>query len=105
MVFSTNTIIPKTIWVFWWQGELAMPPVIKECYKSILRNCNGRTVVLLDQNNFKDYITLPDYILRKFYEGVISKTHFSDILRVGLLKEYGGMWIDAAIFVKTNTLL
>lgn len=99
VAFSTNTKIPKTIWVFWWQGELAMPPVIKECYKSILRNCNGRTVVLLDQNNFKDYITLPDYILRKFYEGVISKTHFSDILRVGLLKEHGGMWIDAAIFV------
>lgn len=41
VVFSTNTKIPKTIWVFWWQGELAMPPVIKECYKSILRNCNG----------------------------------------------------------------
>lgn len=97
--FFKECEIPKTIWVFWWQGELAMPSVIKECYRSILRNANGRQVILLDHNNYKDYVKLPDYILRKSKDGIISKTHFSDLLRVCLLKEYGGFWIDAAIFV------
>lgn len=96
---STDYEIPKMIWVFWWQGELEMPSVIKECYRSILRNANGRQVILLDHNNYKDYVKLPDYILRKVNDGIISKTHFSDLLRVCLLKEYGGLWIDAAIFV------
>lgn len=91
--------IPNVIWVFWWQGISGMPPVIRVCYESIKRNANGRKVILIDQCNYISYVTLPEYILNKFQKGKISFTHFSDILRVALLKEYGGLWIDAAIFV------
>ena len=35
----------------------------------------------------------------KFNEGKISFPHFSDIIRTYLLKEYGGLWIDAAVYV------
>ncbi len=88
-----------TIWVFWWQGYDSMPPVIKECYHSLLRNSNGYQVVLLTKDNICDYLTLPDFILQKFNEKKINFPHFSDIVRVLLLNLYGGLWIDAAIFV------
>jgi hypothetical protein len=35
--------------------------------------------------------------------GLISKTHFSDILRMALLSEHGGIWLDATMLV-TGTI-
>ena len=90
--------IKKVIWCFWWQGVNNMPPTITVCYNQLLRNANGREVILLSENNYKDYVNLPPKILEKFDSGIIGFSHFSDIIRVTLLKEYGGLWIDAAIF-------
>lgn len=91
--------IPKMIWVFWWQGFDSMPNVVKECYNSIIRNSNGREVVLITGETYMDYVIIPRYIVNKVSKGIISYTHFSDYLRVALLSKYGGLWIDAAIFV------
>lgn len=90
---------PNIIWIFWWQGEEYMPSVIRECYKSIVRNANGRKVILLTEQNYKNYVQLPSHILNKFSVGKIGYTHFSDVLRVALLIKFGGFWIDAGIFV------
>lgn len=98
-VLPESCVIPKIIWVFWWQGEKSMPSVIKVCYNSLQRNANGRKVILLDQSNYTQYAHLPEYIIDKLVQGKISFTHFSDVLRVALLKDYGGLWMDAAIFV------
>lgn len=83
------------IWVCWWQGEANMPPLVKQCYKLLLKNSNGHRVIFIDKNNYKDYVELPDYIINKVHESVITLTHLSDILRVSLLAKYGGLWIDA----------
>lgn len=96
---STDTHIPNVIWIFWWQGVENMPSVIKECYLSILRGANGRVVKLISESNYASYVNLPSFIIEKFQNNLISYTHFSDILRVYLLKEFGGLWVDAAIFV------
>lgn len=98
-IINNSQDIPNVIWVFWWQGLESMPSVIKECYNSILRNANGREVKLLTGDNYQEYVQLPSHILNKFKAEKISYTHFSDIVRVALLSKYGGLWIDAAIFV------
>ena len=36
--------------------------------------------------------------MRKYEKGFITKQHFSDIIRLNLLIQYGGTWIDASIF-------
>lgn len=87
------------IWTIWWQGEAQMPPVIRECYDSLLRNANGRKVNLLTKDNISDYLQLPASILRKMDEGKITITHLSDIIRVALLAEKGGLYMDCALFV------
>lgn len=102
-ISDISTDIPNIIWVFWWQGEENMPPVIRECYRSVIRNANGREIRLLSQDNYMQYVRLPDVIERKFKEKIISFPHYSDILRLQLLIKYGGLWIDAAVFA-TKTI-
>jgi hypothetical protein len=90
---------PYPVWVCWLQGENEMPKVVKECYKSLLRNANGHVINLITRENYSKYVSIPEYIMDKIDNEIISKTNFSDILRVFLLYEYGGLWIDSTILV------
>lgn len=98
-----GTDIPQNwlypIWVCWWQGEENMPELVKCCYRSLCENANGHPVNLVTKDNYKSYVAIPDYILEKLDKGMITLTHFSDILRVSLLYEHGGMWVDATILI------
>jgi len=87
------------IWVCWWQGENAMPPIVQSCFQSLCSHAGNHPVHLITQENISKYVTIPDYILRKVQKGKISFTHFSDILRMCLLYEHGGLWIDATVYV------
>lgn len=91
------------IWVFWAQGESNMPNVVRSCYESILKNKGELSVVLLDENNYSKYVSVPEKVCKKLQHGLITITHFSDILRFALLKKYGGFWLDATIYV-TSTI-
>ena len=91
-----------TIWIFWAQGESQMPETVKQCYTSVLKNRGRFNVVLLDMKNYFNYVDIPDYILKKMKKGVITITHFSDILRFALLEKYGGFWLDATIYVASK---
>ncbi len=89
----------KTIWILWYQGMEKAPRLVRQCYKSVLRNKpDDFEVVLLTENNISDYICLPTFILDKVSRGIISKTHLSDLIRLELLCEYGGCWIDATVY-------
>lgn len=89
----------STIWVFWWQGIESAPKIVKECYKSIIKYSGKHNVVLVTKNNYYEYVTIPGYVINKLENGQMSKTHFSDILRFALLAEYGGIWMDATIYL------
>lgn len=102
--FDEKESEPGRIWVFWAQGYDSMPEVVRRCYKSIMENRGDFEVVLLDMNNFTQYVDIPDYILQKVENGAISLTHFSDILRFSLLRTWGGYWMDATIFVSKRVL-
>lgn len=93
-----NTI-NKIIWVFWWQGKDNMPIIVQKCYESILRYANGAKVILITKDNYAQYLELPTIMTYKLNKGIICHAHFSDIYRVCLLEKYGGLWLDATIFV------
>ncbi len=84
------------IWCCWFQGMDNAPDIIQICVESLKRF--GREVRVLTDENYAEYVTLPEIILKKRKEGIISNTHFSDLLRVGLLAERGGLWIDATVY-------
>lgn len=87
------------IWVFWWQGLDSAPELVQACVQSIIRNSAGHPVIVISKENYQSYVRLPDYILQKREQGLISLTHFSDIIRMNLLSDHGGLWLDATIFV------
>ena len=89
---------PKTIWVMWWQGVEGMPPIVQACYRQLLKVKKDWEVVLITKENWAEYVSFPEYIINKVESGTISLTHFSDLMRVALLSEYGGAWFDATIY-------
>lgn len=93
----------KKIWIIWWQGINNMPPIVYSCYKSVMQNKGEFSLIVIDKDNYKDYINIPDHIVEKFNNGIISITHLSDYIRFALLNRWGGYYLDATIFV-TSTL-
>lgn len=93
---------PNKIWTMWLQGYDQAPPIVKACIDSIKQYSNGREVIVLDENNLFDYVELPKFIIEKYHKGYISKTHFSDLVRLELLDKYGGTWIDSTMYCTDN---
>lgn len=56
-------------------------------------------VNVLTDSNIDDYVDFPDFIKDKYKKGIISRTHFSDLLRLELLARYGGVWIDSTVLL------
>lgn len=90
---------PKYIWVFWAQGYDSMPDLVSKCIETVKKNSGNAQVILLTAENFEKYATLPEWIVDKFRSGIISPMYFSDALRFNLLKNHGGLWLDATDFV------
>ena len=89
----------RMIWVCWLQGEANMPDIVRTCYNSVKANGNGREVVLITNENVEKYISIPKFIKGKVNNGKMSRTHLADYIRISLLKNYGGLWIDATVLV------
>lgn len=86
------------VWTCWLQGVEDAPDIIKKCYQSLLDNLTDRDIVLLTEDNYRDWVTFPEYIQEKIDNGTISKVHMTDLLRLELLEKYGGTWIDITVF-------
>lgn len=87
------------IWTLWWQGEDKAPEIVKICLESQKKYLLhlGIEYHIVTKENWNDFIDLPNYIIDKVDKGIISFTHFSDILRAELIRKYGGVWIDATV--------
>jgi len=97
-ISTANNIGP--IWVCWWQGEDKMPEVVRFCYESLKRNTpSEKAIIFLDSKNYREYVDIPEYIIKKFEKRIMSITHFTDILRMTLLAKHGGLWIDSTVFL------
>ena len=100
---SNNISTHKYIWVCWLQGKESMPDIVKYCLKSLERNVPYNTEIkLITSTNLKEYVEFPDFIYQKLKVGSLTMTHFSDLIRMALLKKYGGLWIDATVFISSQ---
>ncbi|ODM54958.1 capsular polysaccharide synthesis protein [Elizabethkingia meningoseptica] len=95
----------KIIWQYWGQGFDAdkLPEVVKICLESVNKYRNDYIIVRLSDDNVSDYLDLPDFVLNKKENGsAFNRTFFSDLLRIALLKTYGGVWLDATVLLTGN---
>lgn len=86
------------IWICWFQGIENAPELVQRCYQSVVQNYKDREVIVLTMDNLSDYVSFPEYILKKWNSGKISHTHMTDLLRLELLINHGGLWLDATVF-------
>lgn len=89
----------RIIWVCWLQGMENAPEIVQKCIDSVRRNMPKYEVRVLTAENLFEYVTLPEHIVRKYKKGIITFTHFSDILRTALLIQHGGIWLDATVLL------
>lgn len=89
---------PEHAFTIWYQGEDTAPDLVKACFRSMRKNLKQKLIVL-DENTLFDWISLPDFIIDKWKKGIIPHTQFSDICRVELLYQHGGLWFDATDYI------
>ena len=91
----------KIIWQFWGQGWdfEKLSDVVKISYKSVEKYKKDYEIIHLDMININDYLEIPAYILKKVEDKKMGFAHFTDIIRLALLYNYGGVWIDATILL------
>jgi hypothetical protein len=88
---------PKVIWWCWLQGLKHTPDIVRACYNSLKKNSPEYEIRVIDAENWKQYLELPDYIVKKWEKKQIPPALFSDLLRLQLLIEHGGTWIDSTV--------
>lgn len=96
--YEFNESLDNVIWLCWWQGEDNAPDIVKNCIDSIRKNSGEHEVIIINKDNYKNYVSIPEWIEEKRNKGIITWTHMSDILRLSLLSKYGGMWLDTTFF-------
>jgi hypothetical protein len=86
------------IWTCWLQGEECMPDIVRVCVESIKKYSGHHPVIVVSLNNYTKYVNIAPHIVEKYSRGFIKHCHFTDILRINLLAQQGGLWMDATMF-------
>ena len=81
--------------MLWFQGWDEAPPVCKLCLESWVHYNPDWKVHKLSLTNILNYV--PKEKFDKIMK-VESWTHRSDLVRIYLLANYGGLWVDATNF-------
>ena len=87
----------RIIWQYWAQGYEDVPPLVRECLSSVEKFAAGYTLVRLTDANLSEYIDLPEFVQNRRHS--YARAHFADLLRLMLLRVYGGIWMDATILL------
>lgn len=89
------------VYTFWFQNLENAPAIVKKCIAinaEILKKQNIEFVIL-DKDNMSKYIELPNEILSLVDEGYIDLLQLSVFVRLKVLLEYGGLWIDSTVLL------
>jgi hypothetical protein len=87
--------LPKIIWILWLQGIDKAPYVVQRCHESWVKLNPGWQVIFLDERLLANVGSM-DYTTGEV--SGISRRHAADMLRLDLLANHGGVWIDATCF-------
>ena len=99
LTYEHTHIYSNNIYLCWLQGIDNAPDLYKATINSVKKNCNNHNIIIINKTSLYKYVKFPSFILEKYNKNVISNTHFSDLLRLELLINYGGTWIDASVLI------
>ena len=85
----------KNIFLLWLQGWDKAPWLQKKVLNSWCINNPDWNIELIDEKNLKNYVSDIDYIYDRNKK--ITPQAKSDIIRLSLLKNHGGVWADSTL--------
>jgi hypothetical protein len=85
-----------TIWQYWDDGPESAPDVVRMAMASVDRFA-WAPVVRLTEETIAAHVRLHPVVAAKRH--AMTATHFSDVLRLHLLAERGGVWLDATVML------
>ncbi len=88
--------IPNVIYTYW--HDKCLPPFVKKCVNSWKRHNPSYKIVVLNKYNVSKYIPFDIYKL-KFAD---TQQRISDFIRLYLISEYGGFWLDSTIYLNKS---
>lgn len=91
--------LPRKIWMLWLQGLEEAPLVVKECYQSWKDHNKDWEVIFLDRTTVDQYIDVSDVLAK---QNKMGEQAIADIIRLRLLKQYGGIWADATTYCQVS---
>lgn len=99
--FTNEGVEPlkDVVFVFWNGGVEKMPKIARLCYERLISITRFK-VILLDNENYKNYSTIDQRIINMYEKGDIPIQLFADILRVNLLAIHDCIWMDSTLFLR-----
>ena len=91
---STKNKIPKKLFMYWHQGWDNAPDCVKRCAATWQRHNPAWDINLLDAATIGEKVKLPAAL--KALD--LPLPALSDVIRIYLLKKYGGVWADATLW-------
>lgn len=93
---AAGRTMPRIVWTAWFQGEQSMPLLVRHCVESWRRSNPGWDVRVLDAAKARLGMRGADVAGDRLERMPLQKR--SNILRMRLLTEEGGVWADATTF-------
>lgn len=94
--YRDQPYVPKKIWMYWDNPDV--PKLVAECIRRIKRFNPQDEVVLLTKKTYKGYVTIPEDLIHH----PAFTDNFSDLVRLWVLTEHGGIWVDASTIVNES---
>lgn len=90
-----NLTIPKTIWAYW--NDTPIPPMVQGCLHTWYQHNPDYTIRVVRDADLPELLgELPASL------HALSPQHRADWIRLALLHQYGGIWLDASIILTTS---
>lgn len=94
---SLNHQRSNIVWFCWLQGIEQAPPIVKACFASLNLHLTDRNIKIITEENWREFVDLPEHILQRWEKKQIPPALFTDLLRLQLLIRHGGTWIDSTV--------
>lgn len=89
-------MVPKIIWMLWLQGWESAPDVVQACLRTWRRLNPGWSLNALSATDLENF--LDDSVFDLIRGKDLQPETISDVIRLGLLRKYGGVWADATLY-------
>jgi hypothetical protein len=95
--YFENDDMPKIIWTYW-DNITTLPESAKLCMQSWKKYNPDYEIILLTKQNYSKYVNIPHDIVnhQNFND---TKQRFADLVRIYVIAERGGVWLDATILL------